>query len=272
MLRDAAWLVPQQGEPVRLDAGDVAIVNGRDPYVIADDPRSPTQVIVEGPATCTSTDGVALTDQALDTRTWGTDPNGSALLITGAYQLRGDVSERLLAALPTVLVVPASCGPSHILDLVSTELTRDEPGQDVVLDRLLDLMLVLTLRAWFARPEADPPGWYRALGDPVVGQALRAMHADPGRRWTVASLAGEVDLSRAAFARRFTTLVGEPPLAYLTGWRMALAADLLSEPDATVSKVARRVGYTDGLAFSVAFKRTRGINPSEHRATLRGEV
>lgn len=92
-----------------------------------------------------------------------------------------------------------------------------------MLDRLLDLMLIDVLRTWFSRPEGEPPGWYRALADPVIGGALRLLQDEPARPWTVASLAAAVGLSRAAFARRFTELVGEPPMAYLTGWRLSLA-------------------------------------------------
>ncbi len=123
------------------------------------------------------------------------------------------------------------------------------------------------LRAWFARPEAGAPAWYRAYGDPVVGPALRLLHNSPERPWTVASLARATGASRAALARRFTELVGEPPMTFLTGWRIALAADLLREPGATVGSVAPQVGYGSAFALSTAFKRLRGISPAEHRAT-----
>jgi AraC-like DNA-binding protein len=103
------------------------------------------------------------------------------------------------------------------------------------------------------------------LEDPAIGDALRLMHDDPAHRWTVAALATEVGMSRAAFAARFTTLAGQPPLTYLTGWRMTLGADLLRDTEATVATVARAVGYEDAFAFSVAFKRARGVSPSAWR-------
>jgi AraC-like DNA-binding protein len=134
-----------------------------------------------------------------------------------------------------------------------------------VLDRLLDLLLIAVLRAWFARPDADAPGWYRAYSDPVVGKALRLIHDDPAHQWTVADLAAEAGVSRAAFARRFTELVGEPPMAFLTDWRLSLAADLLLEPDATIGSVAYQVGYATPYALSTAFKRVRGVSPRQHR-------
>lgn len=108
---------------------------------------------------------------------------------------------------------------------------------------------------------------------PVVdlGPALRLLHHEPAKPWTVASLAAAIGVSRAALARRFTELVGEPPMTFLTDWRLTLAADLLREPDATVSSVARQVGYGSPFALSAAFKRVRGISPQEHRlATVSG--
>ena len=114
------------------------------------------------------------------------------------------------------------------------------------------------LRAWFARPDADAPGWYRAYDDPVVGQALRLLHTTRPSPWTVASLAAEAGRPRAALARRFTELVGEPPMAFLSGWRLALAADLFREP-ARRSARWPKVGYGKPFALSTAFKRVRGV-------------
>ena len=134
-----------------------------------------------------------------------------------------------------------------------------------MLDRLLDLLLIAVLRTWFARPEAEAPGWYRAHADPIVGPALRALHDDPAHQWTVAELADGAGVSRAALARRFNDLVGEPPMSFLTGWRIALAADLLREPGATVGSVAPQVGYGSPFALSTAFKRVRGMSPQHFR-------
>ena len=136
----------------------------------------------------------------------------------------------------------------------------------MVLDRLLDWMLVCTLREWLDRPGGDPPAWYSAHRDPVVGHALRLLHDDPAASWTVASLAGRTGVSRATLAKRFTDLVGEPPLTYLSRWRMTLAADLMTErQETTLAEIAREVGYSDAFGFSTAFKRIRGVNPTEFR-------
>jgi AraC-like DNA-binding protein len=186
-------------------------------------------------------------------------------MLVGAYESMGEISERLLRALPPVLHLANDQWDSPLIPLLCSEVGKDDPGQSAVLDRLLDLLLIAFLREWLSRPEAEAPGWYRAQGDPIVGHALRAMYGRPDHPWTVASLAAETGASRAALAKRFNELVGEPPMTFLTRWRVALAADLLREPDATVGSVARRVGYGSPFALSTAFKRIRGISPKEHR-------
>jgi AraC-like DNA-binding protein len=186
-------------------------------------------------------------------------------MLSGTYELEGEVSRRLLNALPPLLVLPTDAWESPLVGLLAEEIGKDDPGQEAVLDRLLDLLLIAVLRAWFARPDADAPGWYRAYSDPIVGKALRLIHDDPARQWAVADLAAEAGVSRAAFARRFTELVGEPPMAFLTDWRLSLAADLLLEPDATIGSVAYQVGYATPYALSTAFKRVRGISPKQHK-------
>jgi AraC-like DNA-binding protein len=191
------------------------------------------------------------------------------VLLTGTYHMTGEITRRLLDALPTQLVLPADSWDTPLVSLLNDEIVRDAPGQDVVLDRLLDLLLIAVLRTWFSRPEARPPAWYQALGDPVVGPVLRLLHNDPAHPWTVALLAAKAGASRAALARRFTDLVGEPPMAYLTSWRLAVAADLLRDPDATIAAVARRVGYGSPFALSTAFKRAHGVSPQEYRTVVK---
>jgi AraC-like DNA-binding protein len=262
-----AWVVPEGGDPVRLDRGDVAILRGPDPYTVADDPATPAQAVIHPGQRCTTPDGRELTELGeLGVRTWGNSADGPTTLLTGTYQLEGEVSDRLLRALPALVVVRDADWDNPLVGLLADEIVKDDPGQEAVLDRLLDLLLIAALRAWFARPDTGAPGWYRAHADPVVGAALRLLHHDPARPWTVASLAHEVGVSRAALARRFHQLVGEPPMSFLTGWRIALAADLLREPGATIASVAQQVGYSSPFALSAAFKRVRGMSPQRHRA------
>ena len=271
MVRGEAWVMQDDGSTTRVGPGDIALIRGPDPYTVADDPATPPQAIIFPGQRCGTPDGAEL-PQAMDlgVRTWGNDPSGSTTMLIGTYALGGEVSERLLRALPTLLVVSGDVWDNPLVSFLGDEIVRDEPGQEVVLDRLLDLLLIASLRSWLARPEADAPAWYSAQTDPVVGRALRMLHNNPAHPWTVANLAGEIGVSRAALARRFTDLVGEPPMSFLTEWRLALAADLLREPDATIGAVARQVGYGSSFALSAAFKRVRGISPREHRvATVR---
>ncbi|HEY6746794.1 MAG TPA: AraC family transcriptional regulator [Mycobacteriales bacterium] len=269
VLSGQAWVRPDGEDWVRLGPGDTAVARGPEPYLVADDPATPPQVTILPGQICRLPDG-SHTDFDLGTRTWGNDPAGRDTLLVGTYEGDGEVGGRLLRALPRLLVLPAGQLASPLLPLLGAEIGRDEPGQEAVLDRLLDLLLIAVLRSWFARPDADAPGWYRANADPVVGPALRLLHHEPARPWTVESLARATGVSRAALARRFTELVGEPPMAFLTGWRLALAADLLRDPDATLGAVARQVGYGSAFALSTAFKRVRGVSPREHRAAVAG--
>jgi AraC-like DNA-binding protein len=250
---------------VPLAVGDIALITGIDRYTIADDPSTPPQIVIRGGRKyLPDSDEELHGDWSLAPRTYGDGLPGASVTLRGAYELRGDVGGRVLELLPSLAVVPAGPRTRAALDLLTTEVGSDEPGQDAVLGRLLDLVLVLALRAWCGRPDVAP-AWYRAITDQAIGGALRRMHENPARRWTVAALAEAAGMSRASFAARFTALVGEPPLTYLTGWRMTLGADLLRDTDKTVAAVAREVGYEDAFAFSVAFKRSRGVSPSEWR-------
>ncbi|MFF9474764.1 AraC family transcriptional regulator [Streptomyces roseolus] len=251
---------------VRLGPGDVAVVTGPEPFSVTDDPAAGTPpLFVVHPDRCTTADGCDIgEDVILGLRTCGNSEDGPTVLLTASYQATSRVSERLLGGLPRTLVVPRDA-PDPVLELAAVETGRDAPGQQAVLDRLLDLLLLSTLREWFARPEACPPGWYRAMGDPVAGRALRLIHGRPERAWTVDALAAEAGVSRATLARRFTAFVGRPPMAYLTEWRLTLAADLLARTDATVASIARQVGYRTPFALSAALKRVHDTRPVELR-------
>ncbi|MFT2016885.1 cupin domain-containing protein [Streptomyces sp. 796.1] len=269
-LRGSAWVTPEGGAPVRLPTASVVIVRGPEPYAIADGPDTAPLAVVHGADRCTTPDGRPAVDGPLPMCGDGARPEGATVLLKATYQVRGSVTERVLAALPRIALVPAPPEGCPTFDMISRELRRSAPGQQVVLDRLLDLLLVASLREWFELSDTHTPTWYRAHRDPVVGPVLRLMHDDPARPWTVAGLAAEASTSRATFAQRFTELVGQPPMTYLTEWRIRTAADLLTRTEDTVEAVARRVGYSNAYALSVAFKRTLGVRPSEHRARSRG--
>lgn len=266
-VRGEAWVVPDAGEPVRMREGDVVLVKGPQPYTVADDPGTAPSIVVHAGNRLTDLAGRDITEAWLRGEL---TPDGAAarssIVASGTYQVAGDVTERLLRALPPIVLVPAADAHAPVMRLLAEEVGGDAPAQQLVLDRLLDIALVATLRAWFAQPHALAPGWYLAQADPIAGPALRLMHAAPGHGWSVAALAAQVGCSRATLARRFTDLVGEPPMGYLAGWRIALAADLLGSSDLTVEAIAQRVGYANAFALSVAFKRLRGVSPRSYRA------
>ena len=262
-----AHLSTGDGQRSSLAPGDVAVVRGPAPYDVADRPGTPPQAVIHPGQICTDPQGRPLASLTeLGVRTWGNDLTGPDVLITGTYQLRSETSRRLLAALPVALVQPVGAADRPLLDWLAREVSRDDPGQPAVLDRLLDVLLVATVRSWFARDDTTTPGWYLAHADPVLAPVLTAIEHRPEEPWTVASLADLAGVSRAALARRFRDVVGEPPMSFLTSWRLALAADLLGEPDATLAAVAHRVGYGSPFALSAAFSRVRGISPQRYRS------
>ena len=262
-----AWIRSAGADPVAVGPGDVVLLRGPEHYVFADTPAREPLVIVLPGQHCVSPEGEPRSAaMALGVRSWGNDPLGRTVMLIGSYQGEGEVSRRLTDALPPLVLLRAGEWDAPVLPILAAEIGRELPGQAVVLDRLLDLLVVSGLRAWFGRPEAAPPAWFAAHADPLVGRAIELLHDAPERSWTVGGLAAEVGLSRAALARRFHDVVGEPPMSYLTGWRLALAADLLAEPGATVAAVSRRVGYASPFTFSAAFKRAYGHSPTAHRA------
>lgn len=266
--RGHAWLVTDAGEQLELLAGDLAIVRGPDHYTACDDPATAPNVVIGPGGTCTSSeDGSPLAQVwGRGVRTWGPGVRGDTVLLTGTYEHAGETGRPLLVALPDVVVVRREDWSSTLPDLLALEATIDAPGQRAVLDRLLDVVLISALRTWFASRADEAPGWYRAQTDPVVGSALGLLHAAPEHAWTVTELASRAGVSRAALGRRFTELLGQPPIAYLTQHRLQLAADLLLESGATLPAIARRVGYGSPFALSAAFKREFGRSPQDYRA------
>ena len=192
----------------------------------------------------------------------------TARFFCGAYRFEGDLCDGLLRSLPDTLRVRPASGSTlrNTLDLMAGEMGRDAPGQQALLDRLLDVALVQILRQHFDGAATDAPGWFRASLDPRIGEALRALHSDPARPWTVAELADHALMSRSAFARRFTQLVGTTPLGYLNDWRMGLAREQLRDSDDRLAAIAGALGYASEFSFAAAFKRHHGTAPGRWRS------
>jgi AraC-like DNA-binding protein len=265
MTRGDAVIVTDSGEQFALRAGDVALARGTEHYVFADHPATPAHVVIHPGNRCTTLRGDDLKfAMSVGVRTWGNAAAGAHRGVVCAYQGHSEVSSRLLNALPTVVVLRVDEWRTPLVDLLNTEAGRDGPGQEAYLDRLLDLLLIDVLRAWFDRAD-NAPTWWHAEDDPVVGRALKLIYHNPAHPWTVANLASAVGCSRALFARRFCERVGEPPIAFVTSWRLALAADMLRSTGNTIATIARDVGYGTPFALSNAFKRGYGVSPNSYR-------
>lgn len=266
--RGGAVIVTRSGDVHALGPGDVAVARGVEHYLFADDAATEPQVVIHPGNRCTTLRGDDLRfSMSVGVRTWGNTAAGADRAVICTYEGRSEVGTRVLGALPNVLVVPAGESSSPLVDLLSDEAGRDGYGQAAYLDRLLDLLLMDVLRTWFNRADGAPT-WWRAESDPVVGPALRLIYNNPEHIWTVANLAAAVGSSRAGFARRFTDLVGQSPIAFLTDWRLALAADMLRSGDSTIGAIANRVGYGTPFALSSAFKRAYGVSPNAYRAAV----
>ncbi len=255
LLRGHCWLFPEQGEPIPMSARDVVVLSRGIGHDMSD--------------TATGSARDAVPFERWDGQ--GADPQGPVVseLLCGKYRLDSSRAHPLMAELPEVLHVPAGAGRHPQLqatvDLLSHEMQRRDPGHDAALPGLLDLLLVYVLRDWLTdRPDV---AWSRALADPVVAAALQALHQDPAYPWSIETLGDRVGLSRAALTRRFTPLVGRPPMAYLAWWRMTSAARLLRESDLPLASVASQVGYRSAYAFSHAFKRQFGCPPGQYRSS-----
>ncbi|CAO5157942.1 AraC family transcriptional regulator [Frankia sp. AiPs1] len=255
VLVGTCWLLRAGSEPVRLSAGDIVLLPRESGHALADDPDSP------------------LTDFRIGPRAHEDEPGTSRIvteLLCGAYVLDRSRPHPLLAELPDVIHLPARVGHHPRLraaiDLLGAELTAPGAGATASVSALLDLLLLYMLRTWFDdQSTGSSTGWPAALADPAISTALHVMHAQPEEPWTVRELGARAGLSRTVFAQRFTTLVGRPPMAYLTWWRMTVAARLLRETDTPLSSVARRCGYSSEFAFAKTFKREFGVAPGHFR-------
>lgn len=266
VLRGFAWLTVPDADPARIDPGDVLVVRAPTAYSLSSDPTLLHGARIGAGQSCSGPDGRDLSDvQTTDVRTWGNDPLGDHEFLVGTYRSTSQLGRLMLESLPPWFVVK---GPSpEVVSLLTRETGRDRAGQNSVLDRLLDVLTVATLRAWAEDEDGSGPGLDYCRDD-VVRRVLRAVQRDPARPWTPALLAELGGVSRSALTRRFRSAVGLSPMSYVTRWRLALGADLLRTTDATVAAIANRTGYANPFSFSAAFKRRNGVSPREFREAL----
>jgi AraC-like DNA-binding protein len=254
------WLLPETGhDPVHLVAGDMIVLPHGDGHCIYDAPDAPL---------CAALQLDVGRDQRCVLMRWGEDATGTTL-VCGLFDLDAPGEQPVFALLPAVLYFSRlhleTAGMAATVTALIEEANSNRPGAQTLLTRLAEVLCVQVLRLWLADPTNPARGWLGALRDPHLASALAQMHAQPEHDWTISRLATAAAMSRSAFAARFTELVGEPPMRYLTRWRMAAAARLLAEGRASLFQIAQQVGYDSEAAFSKAFKREKGMNPSQYR-------
>jgi AraC-like DNA-binding protein len=250
-----------EGEPtpLRIEDGGVLLFPFGHAHSICDELTSPLSHVVQ----------VAYSAQSAY-RIFPDAGEGSAMVVLcGAFRLEHPTAFPLLHSLPKVIHIPAqqglkAVGFTEIVGLIAREAAAPRLGTDVMLRRLTELLFIQIIRIWVEQQVGASRGWLAALHDPPISTALGLIHQSPERAWKVEELAAAVALSRAVFSARFTHLVGEPPIRYLTRWRMHRATRLLKN-NIAVEKIAEFLGYESEVAFRKAFKREVGIPPAKYR-------
>lgn len=264
VLSGDSWLRHTEQPPRQLVAGDVLLVRGAARYLLSDQPTTAPDIRIGPGQRCSGSDGRDLSDElATGVRAWGNDAAGRDTMLVASYPAEAQLGTALAAALPEIALVRGADSP--LLPVLVAEAARDALGQEAVLDRILDVVLISVVRDWAAANPAGIAG-LRVVTDPAVAEAVRLIRSDPSRGWTVDALAAGAGVSRSALARRFLAVVGMPPIGYLAQWRLSLAADLLRDTDRTLSSVSREVGYGSAFSLSTAFKKAYGVSPATYRS------
>jgi AraC-like DNA-binding protein len=252
-----AWVESGAAAPLLLAPGELALVPHGEGHRLRSEPGAPAPEIM------------ALEREVVSDRYEVIRHGGGGTptaLICGAVRFEHAAARSVVDLLPDVIHVVAADAPRTdrlfgTLALLAAEAIELEPGGEAVITRLADIVVIQALRWWIETDPAARTGWLGALRDPQMGRAVALIQREPARPWTLAALAGEVAMSRSAFAARFTQLVGEPPMEYVTRWRMHVALTALMHDGATASELAHRLGYRSEAAFARAFKRVVGVPP-----------
>jgi AraC-like DNA-binding protein len=251
--------VAGETEPIRVEDGDVVLFPTGHPHSLYDDPTSPVTRLVHLDYNPQRGHQVV-----------GREGDGPKLLmLCGAFHFEYPNDFSLLHRLPKLIHIPGAQGRleqgfADLVRLIARESASQQIGAEVVLNRLTELLFIQVIRLWIDQQAEASVGWVGALRDQSISTALGLIHQSPESRWTVKDLAEAAALSRSAFSARFTELVGEPPLTYLTRWRMLRATRLLKN-EVRMETIAERLGYESEAAFRKAFKREMGVPPAQYR-------
>jgi AraC-like DNA-binding protein len=251
------------GEVLTLGPGDFVLYPHDHKHIIGTDLSLPA----------VDTDILPRTDHGTSVRMTHGGGGAPTRFVCGYLACDRRISRALFSSLPEMMRIPMGSDPAmawltELLRVGVSESQAQRPGARSLLTKLSELVFVEAMRRYAASLPQEERGWLAGLRDPQVGKALALLHAQAGRDWTVDELAREVAMSRSALGQRFTELIGEPPMQYLTHWRLALAArDLRSGPE-TIGRIAERHGYESEAAFNRAFKREFGMPPASWRRQI----
>src|SRR4029450_10797011 len=251
--------VEGEARPIRVGDGDVVLFPAGHPHSLYDDPTSPLTRLVH----------LDYHPQRGHHVVYGEGEGPKPLLLCGAFHFEYPNDFPLLHRLPKLIHISGAPGGldqgfADLVRFIARESASQLPGAQVMLRRLTELLFIQVIRLWIDQQAEASVGWVGALRDQPLSAALGRIHQPPEYRWTVQELAEAVALSRSAFSARFTELVGEPPMTYLTRWRMLKATRLLKN-EVRVETIAELLGYTSDVAFRKAFKREIGMPPARYR-------
>ena len=260
--RGGAWLRIEGQEPVALAGGDLVVVPHGTGHTLTDSPATKARPLAEMAGRRAGEAGCVVMR--------GGGEGAETQLVCGSFRFERREAHPLLELLPPLVHLrpaqtPAAEWLEATLRFLAWETREAKPGTETIVSRLTDVIFVQVLRAWIESLPEGRGGWMGALRDRQIGAALAHVHRSPERDWTNASLAEAVGMSRSRFAARFTALVGEPPLTYLSRWRLETAAGLLQDGALGLAEIAARVGYESEAAFSKAFRRRFGAPPGAYR-------
>ncbi len=253
--RGTCWLAVDEAAPVRLSAGDCFVLPSGRSFTLASD-LGVTPVSVRQVHAGLRYGGVVVHQGG-----------GDVYLVGARFDLTGRQSRALLRSLPPILLVEEASDQAAlrwVIERLMDEMRQNRLGASLAAHHLAHMMLLQALRLCLSSRSHDGGSWFFALADPKLGPAIAAMHAEPARRWTLQDLAAQAGMSRSIFAQRFRERVGETPIAYLTRWRMMLAAERLTSGSDTLAQTAQALGYDSENAFNTAFKRVMGCSPRRY--------
>ena len=260
MTSGRCWLEVADEEPVLLGPGDLALAHGRGHRLVSE-PDATAERLFD-----LEREEISSCYEVLRHGGGGAETT----MMCGVVDFDHPAARQLIDVLPEVVQVD-SWSSSEVewlqstLGFIASEARQLRPGGETIITRLCDIIVVQAIRSWIADVPEAKAGWLGALQDEQIGGAIAHIHRNPEHGWTVASLAQKAAMSRSAFSARFTELVGDAPMRYVTRWRMHVARTWLREGDLSTMDVALRLGYQSEAAFSRAFKRTLGVSPGAVR-------